>query len=88
MITMFFIATLLTSCGGYLLSSPHASSNLYPHTLDRPAADDADKRGAWRSAIFRTPAVGPIELGLRGLAGDQVANTENHGSPDQRAGQV
>jgi MOSC domain-containing protein YiiM len=42
-----------------------------------------DERGTWQSAIFRRPVSGPIELGRRGLAGDQVADTDNHGSPDQ-----
>lgn len=42
-----------------------------------------DARGAWRSAIFRAPVAGPVLLGPRGLEGDQVADTENHGSPDQ-----
>lgn len=43
----------------------------------------SDGRGAWRSAIFRAPAPGPLALETRGLAGDQVADTDNHGSPDQ-----
>jgi MOSC domain-containing protein YiiM len=43
----------------------------------------SDERGTWRSAIYRTPVTGPIELRLRGLAGDQVADTDNHGSADQ-----
>jgi MOSC domain-containing protein YiiM len=48
-----------------------------PHTY-------TDARGkTWRSAIFRAPVDGPLELGARGLAGDQVADTQNHGSPDQ-----
>ena len=42
-----------------------------------------DQRGRWRSAIFRLPVDGPLALGPRGLAGDGVADTENHGSPDQ-----
>jgi MOSC domain-containing protein YiiM len=42
-----------------------------------------DERGEWRSSIFRAPVAGPLELGLRGLAGDQVTDTKNHGSPDQ-----
>lgn len=42
-----------------------------------------DTRGEWRSSIFRTPITGPVELGTRGLAGDQVTDTKNHGSPDQ-----
>lgn len=42
-----------------------------------------DERGTWRSAIFRTPVSGAVELRQRGLDGDQVADTDNHGSPDQ-----
>jgi MOSC domain-containing protein YiiM len=42
-----------------------------------------DERGEWRSAINRTPVVGPVELHARGLAGDQVADTVHHGSRDQ-----
>jgi MOSC domain-containing protein YiiM len=42
-----------------------------------------DERGTWRSAIFRTPVAGPVALERRGLAGDQVADTAHHGSPDQ-----
>lgn len=43
----------------------------------------ADERGTWRSAIFRTPVTEPVALRERGLDGDQVADTENHGSLDQ-----
>ncbi len=42
-----------------------------------------DERGSWHSAIFRHPVTGPVALQLRGLEGDQVADTANHGSPDQ-----
>jgi MOSC domain-containing protein YiiM len=42
-----------------------------------------DEQGTWQSAIFRTAVSGAIELGRHGLAGDQVADTKNHGSPDQ-----
>jgi MOSC domain-containing protein YiiM len=42
-----------------------------------------DARGSWRSAIYRGAVQRPIALGPRGLAGDQVADTENHGTPDQ-----
>ncbi|MCB0116214.1 MAG: MOSC domain-containing protein [Caldilineaceae bacterium] len=41
------------------------------------------ERGTWQSSIFRAPVEGPIELGERGLAGDQVSDTKNHGSPSQ-----
>jgi len=54
------------------------------HTISigRPQTH-TDERGSWRTAIYRTPVAGPIELGLRSLAGDQVADTEHHGSADQ-----
>lgn len=54
----------------------HAISVGQPQTL-------TDSRGSWRSAIARKPVSGPVELGARGLAGDRVADTKNHGSPDQ-----
>ena len=43
----------------------------------------SDEKGTWLSAIYRTRVEGPIELGERGLAGDQVADTKNHGRPGQ-----
>jgi MOSC domain-containing protein YiiM len=43
----------------------------------------SDEKGTWRSSIFRQPVTGPIELGIRGLAGDQVTDTRHHGSRDQ-----
>jgi MOSC domain-containing protein YiiM len=42
-----------------------------------------DEHGSWRSSIFRSPVEGPIELGPRGLAGDEVTDTQNHGTPSQ-----
>jgi MOSC domain-containing protein YiiM len=42
-----------------------------------------DERGEWTSSIFRSAWHAPIELGMRGLAGDQVTDTKYHGSPDQ-----
>lgn len=39
-----------------------------------------DTHGTWTSAIFRSPVAGPVALTERGLAGDQVADTANHGS--------
>lgn len=42
-----------------------------------------DEAGSWRSSIFRQPVTGPIELGWRGLVGDQVTDTRHHGSPDK-----
>ncbi len=35
----------------------------------------------WRSSIFRDRVDGPIALGLRGFAGDKVADTKHHGTP-------
>jgi MOSC domain-containing protein YiiM len=42
-----------------------------------------DEKGTWLSAIYRTRVEGPIELRERGLAGDGVADTKNHGRPGQ-----
>ena len=42
-----------------------------------------DEKGVWLSAICRTRVEGPIELRERSLAGDQVADTKNHGRPGQ-----
>ncbi len=42
-----------------------------------------NERGTWQSSIFRSPVQGAIELGPRGLLGDQVSDTKNHGSPSQ-----
>jgi MOSC domain-containing protein YiiM len=42
-----------------------------------------DEKGTWLSAIYRTRVQGPIELRERSLAGDQVADTKNHGRPGQ-----
>ncbi|MBV8099908.1 MAG: MOSC domain-containing protein [Verrucomicrobia bacterium] len=42
-----------------------------------------DENGTWLSAIYRTRVEGPIELRERSLAGDQVADTKNHGRPGQ-----
>ncbi len=42
-----------------------------------------DARGQWASAIFRAPVAGPVELEIRGLVSDQVADTVNHGSLGQ-----
>jgi MOSC domain-containing protein YiiM len=40
-----------------------------------------DERGEWRSSIYRDRVTGPVELELRGLAGDKVTQ-RYHGSPD------
>lgn len=38
-----------------------------------------DESGTWRSSIFREMVEGPVELTERGLAGDRVTDTDNHG---------
>jgi MOSC domain-containing protein YiiM len=38
-----------------------------------------DEKGTWFSAIYRAQVSGPIELWERGLLGDGVADTKNHG---------
>jgi MOSC domain-containing protein YiiM len=42
-----------------------------------------DELGTWESSIFRQAAFGPVELNPRGIVGDQVADTVNHGRPSQ-----
>jgi MOSC domain-containing protein YiiM len=42
-----------------------------------------DELGTWESSIFRQAAFGPVELNPRGITGDQVADTVNHGRPSQ-----
>jgi MOSC domain-containing protein YiiM len=42
-----------------------------------------DEKGTWFSAIYRSRVHGPIELRERGLAGDRVADTKNHGRSGQ-----
>ncbi len=36
-----------------------------------------------RSAIFKQPVEGPVQVTALGLEGDQVADKKNHGGPDQ-----
>ncbi len=42
-----------------------------------------DENGTWRSSIFREPVEKEVAVSTRGLAGDRVADTKNHGTPDQ-----
>ena len=42
-----------------------------------------DELGTWESSIFRQAVFGPVELNPRGIAGDQVTDTVNHGRPSQ-----
>jgi MOSC domain-containing protein YiiM len=42
-----------------------------------------DEGGVWESSIFRKAVPGPVELGSRGIIGDQVADSVHHGRPSQ-----
>ena len=42
-----------------------------------------DAKGTWYSGIFREAVATPVELTQQGHTGDAVADTKNHGSPDQ-----
>ena len=42
-----------------------------------------DQAGTWESSIFRKAAFGPVEVGLRGIVGDQVTDVVHHGRPSQ-----
>jgi MOSC domain-containing protein YiiM len=42
-----------------------------------------DELGTWESSIFRQAVFGPVELNPRGIVGDQVTDTVNHGRPSQ-----
>ncbi len=37
----------------------------------------------WQSAIFKTPVLGKITVGLEGIEGDGQADRKNHGGPDK-----
>ncbi|MEV7431083.1 MOSC domain-containing protein [Nocardioides sp. NPDC092400] len=39
--------------------------------------------GIGRTSIDKAPVAGPVEVGLLGLAGDQVSDTRHHGGVDQ-----
>ncbi len=39
--------------------------------------------GIGRTSIDKQPVSGPVEVGLEGLAGDQVSDTRHHGGPDK-----
>ncbi len=36
----------------------------------------------WTSAIFKSPITGPVHVSKLGIAGDEQADLENHGGPD------
>ena len=42
-----------------------------------------DDQGTWETAFFKEPVQGALFLGSLGLEGDAVANTKNHGGPEQ-----
>lgn len=39
--------------------------------------------GRGKSGIFKNPVEGPVQLEALGLVGDEIANAEHHGGPDQ-----
>ena len=48
-----------------------------------PQAAHPDSRpAAWRSGIFKAPLPDPARVTSRGIAGDEQADLENHGGPD------
>ncbi|HEY3331328.1 MAG TPA: MOSC domain-containing protein [Capsulimonadaceae bacterium] len=54
------------------------------HTLSIGTPKDyEDERGIWQSAIGRQSVSKPVYLDWGGHVGDKVADTKNHGSPDQ-----
>lgn len=57
--------------------------DIHTQLIGRPRSHTDERGKTWRSAIFREPIAGPIMLEARGLVGDQVADTQNHGTPDQ-----
>lgn len=53
-----------------------------PRRMGTPGAEDPQER-EWVSGIFKYAVSGPVQLGLRNLAGDAQADLEAHGSVDQ-----
>jgi MOSC domain-containing protein YiiM len=52
-----------------------------PKTYGTPHAPDPNER-TWRTAIVKQPVLGEVWLGEESLDGDDVANKEFHGGPD------
>lgn len=50
--------------------------------VGRPRRIESE-RGAWTSAFIKEPVSGPVRLGELNLQGDQQADLESHGGPDQ-----
>lgn len=48
---------------------------------DAASADPMDR--PWVSGFFKEPVAGPVEVTWSNLAGDAVADRENHGGPDK-----
>ena len=57
--------------------TPHLTSLNIGRAQTQPGARP------FRSAIWKQPALLPLDLGLEGLAGDQQANRRIHGGPDK-----
>src|SRR3954453_4893555 len=49
----------------------------------KEAAAEIDR--AWTTSFFKQPVIGPCWLGAENLAGNQQADTKNHGGPDKAA---
>lgn len=47
------------------------------------AREHDSPQGQWRTATHKDEVSGPLALGRLGLAGDEVADPENHGGPDK-----
>ena len=45
------------------------------------ASDPHDRE--WRTAFFKTPVAGPVEVNSQGILGDEQADRENHGARDK-----
>lgn len=58
-------------------------SRIVAQHIGQPQTRTSAEGNPWRSSIFRAAVDGPVALGARGLDGDAVADTKNHGSPDQ-----
>ncbi|MBM1219139.1 MOSC domain-containing protein [Ponticoccus sp. SC2-23] len=46
------------------------------------AAEPIDTKSGW-TGFFKRPRKGVVEIGPRGLEGDTIVDTDNHGGPDQ-----
>jgi MOSC domain-containing protein YiiM len=49
------------------------------------ARDVEDDEGVWRTAFFKEPCAGPVQVRRLGLDGDQQADPEVHGGEDKAA---